>query len=69
MNAENPRISRAGDATRAVKMAIRDASKSYSTRSGAVHALDSVSLDVSGEFLIGSGFTATRLGTSLNWHF
>jgi len=30
---------------------------------------DSVSIDVSGEFLIGSGFTATRLGTSLNWHF
>ena len=30
----------------AVKMAIRDASKSYETRSGAVHALDNVSLDV-----------------------
>jgi len=36
----------------AVKMAIRDASKSYETRSGAVHALDNVSLDVrEGEFL------------------
>jgi NitT/TauT family transport system ATP-binding protein len=52
MNAENPRISRAGGAARTVKMAIRDASKFYSTRSGAVHALDSVSLDVrEGEFL------------------
>ena len=29
-----------------VKMAIRDASKFYETRSGAVHALDKVSLDV-----------------------
>ena len=36
----------------AVKMAIRDASKFYETRSGAVHALDAVSLDVrEGEFL------------------
>ena len=36
----------------AVKMAIRDASKFYQTRSGAVHALDAVSLDVrEGEFL------------------
>ena len=36
----------------AVKMAIRDASKFYQTRSGAVHALDHVSLDVrEGEFL------------------
>ena len=39
-------------AARAVKMAIRDASKFYQTRSGAVHALDNVSLDVrEGEFL------------------
>ncbi len=37
---------------RAVKMAIRDATKYYHTRSGAVHALDSVSLDVrESEFL------------------
>ena len=36
----------------AVKMAIRDASKFYETRSGAVHALDKVSLDVrASEFL------------------
>ena len=35
-----------------VKMAIRDATKFYQTRSGAVHALDKVSLDVrEGEFL------------------
>ena len=46
MNAENPGVSRVGSAARRVKMAIRDASKSYSTRSGAVHALDSISLDV-----------------------
>ena len=39
-------------ASRAVKMSIRDASKSYQTRSGAVHALDKVSLDLrEGEFL------------------
>ena len=38
--------------TAPVKMAIRDASKFYETRSGAVHALDNVSLDVrEGEFL------------------
>ena len=37
---------------RAIKMAVRDASKYYHTRSGAVHALDRVSLDVrEGEFL------------------
>ena len=37
---------------RPVKMAVRDASKSYQTRSGSVHALDKVSLDVrEGEFL------------------
>jgi NitT/TauT family transport system ATP-binding protein len=36
----------------AVKMVISDASKSYATQSGAVHALDHVSLDVrEGEFL------------------
>ena len=36
----------------AVKMAIRDASKFYKTRTGSVHALDNVSLDVrEGEFL------------------
>ena len=36
----------------AIKMAIRDATKFYQTRSGAVHALDKVSLDVrEGEFL------------------
>jgi NitT/TauT family transport system ATP-binding protein len=36
----------------AVKMQIRDASKYYDTRTGAVHALDNVSLDVrEGEFL------------------
>jgi len=35
-----------------VKMAIRDATKFYQTRTGAVHALDNVSLDVrEGEFL------------------
>jgi NitT/TauT family transport system ATP-binding protein len=40
------------EANHAVKMAIREASKSYQTRSGAVHALDKVSLDVrEGEFL------------------
>ena len=39
-------------AEHAVKMTIRDASKFYQTRSGAVHALDQVSLDVrEGEFL------------------
>jgi NitT/TauT family transport system ATP-binding protein len=37
---------------RAIKMAIRDATKYYHARSGAVHALDNVSLDVrEGEFL------------------
>jgi NitT/TauT family transport system ATP-binding protein len=36
----------------AIKMAIRDASKFYKTRTGSVHALDNVSLDVrEGEFL------------------
>jgi NitT/TauT family transport system ATP-binding protein len=36
----------------AVKMAIRDATKFYKTRTGSVHALDNVSLDVrEGEFL------------------
>jgi NitT/TauT family transport system ATP-binding protein len=36
----------------AIKMAIRDATKYYHTQTGAVHALDSVSLDVrEGEFL------------------
>ena len=45
------RVSSAGRPT-AVKMAIRDATKYYHTRSGAVHALDNVSLDVrEGEFL------------------
>ncbi len=46
-------LKRAGlDALPAVKMAIRDASKFYQTRSGDVHALDHVSLDVrEGEFL------------------
>jgi NitT/TauT family transport system ATP-binding protein len=40
------------DTLPAVKMAIRDASKTYQTRSGGVHALDHVSLDVrEGEFL------------------
>jgi NitT/TauT family transport system ATP-binding protein len=52
MNAENRKISPASTATRPIKMAIRDASKFYQTRSGAVHALDSASLDVrEGEFL------------------
>jgi NitT/TauT family transport system ATP-binding protein len=42
----------AGVPARATKMAIRDATKFYQTRSGAVHALDKVSLDVrEGEFL------------------
>ncbi len=41
-----------GRATRPVKMAIRGATKFYQTRSGPVHALDNVSLDVrEGEFL------------------
>jgi NitT/TauT family transport system ATP-binding protein len=36
----------------AIKMAIRDATKFYKTRTGSVHALDNVSLDVrEGEFL------------------
>jgi NitT/TauT family transport system ATP-binding protein len=36
----------------AIKMAIRDATKFYQTKTGAVHALDNVSLDVrEGEFL------------------
>jgi NitT/TauT family transport system ATP-binding protein len=39
-------------APRATKMAVRDATKYYHTRTGAVHALDDVSLDVrEGEFI------------------
>ena len=39
-------------ASRAIKMAVRDATKYYETRTGPLHALDSVSLDVrEGEFL------------------
>lgn len=30
---------------------------------------ESVSLDLSGEYLIGNGFNATRIGAALNWHF
>jgi NitT/TauT family transport system ATP-binding protein len=49
-------VKRAKNATsaksKAIKMAIRDATKYYHTQTGAVHALDSVSLDVrEGEFL------------------
>lgn len=44
--------SSAGSASGKVKMAITDASKFYETRTGHVHALDKVSLDVrEGEFL------------------
>src|SRR5690349_16382670 len=42
----------ASEKPQAVKMAIRDATKFYHTKTGAVHALDNVSLDVrEGEFL------------------
>ena len=51
MNMENTRND-AASRSRAIKMSIQDASKYYHTRSGAVHALDNVSLDVrEGEFL------------------
>jgi NitT/TauT family transport system ATP-binding protein len=52
---ETASASKSGNAnpgTAAVKMAIRGASKFYKTRTGSVHALDNVSLDVrEGEFL------------------
>ena len=55
MNAQSAKVLSPGPsraASRAVKMSIRDATKFYQTRSGAVHALDRVSLDVrEGEFL------------------
>ncbi len=30
---------------------------------------DSMSVDLTGEYLAGSGFSATQFGASLNWHF
>jgi NitT/TauT family transport system ATP-binding protein len=51
MNIESAR-NVAASKSKAIKMSIRDASKYYDTRTGAVHALDNVSLDVrEGEFL------------------
>ncbi len=52
MNAKRAKSVSTSGKPQAVKMAIRDATKYYHTQTGAVHALDSVSLDVrEGEFL------------------
>ena len=52
MSTNTAKLSAADGRAPSVKMAIRNATKYYHTRSGAVHALDNVSLDVrEGEFL------------------